>query len=225
MQALDVIECVTHRICGPLFVLDRYFTELAAGRFPRVRSLRQKDEFKDLHQSFQKAVEALKEQKRIELAGLTEAADLAEGLASQASGEQQGDLVRLRARIGALRSSALQRLDEALVQVAQVQAEHFDPDLQVQQVEAISPAQMDSDVRKVIHASADALGLTHVSMASGAGHDAQSFAGLCPVGMVFVPSVGGISHSPREYTRWEDCVNGANVLLHAAIRLAGKRER
>jgi N-carbamoyl-L-amino-acid hydrolase len=119
----------------------------------------------------------------------------------------------------------LERLDEALIQVAQAQAERFDLDLKVKQVEAISPAPMDPDVRQVIHESADALGLTHVSMASGAGHDAQSFAGLCPVGMVFVPSVGGISHSPREYTRWEDCVNGANVLLHAAIRLASESEQ
>lgn len=103
---------ITHRICGPLFVLDRYFTELAAGRFPQVRSLRQKDEFKDLHQSLQKAIDVLKEQKRIELAGLVEAARLAKGLASQVSGERQGDLARLLGHIEALRSSATQRLDQ-----------------------------------------------------------------------------------------------------------------
>jgi N-carbamoyl-L-amino-acid hydrolase len=39
--------------------------------------------------------------------------------------------------------------------------------------------------------------------------------------MIFVPSVGGASHSSREYTPWEDCVNGANVLLQAALRLSG----
>ena len=61
---------------------------------------------------------------------------------------------------------------------------------------------------------------TLVSFFSGAGHDAQSLAGVCPVGMVFVPSVGGASHSPREFTRWVDCVNGANVLLQAALRMA-----
>ena len=52
---------------------------------------------------------------------------------------------------------------------------------------------------------------------SGAGHDAQMMAQLGPMGMIFVPSVGGISHSPRELTTWEDCANGANVLLGAVF--------
>ena len=64
------------------------------------------------------------------------------------------------------------------------------------------------------------LGLTHTSLSSGAGHDGQSFDGLCPVGMIFVPSEEGASHSPREFTEWEDCVNGANVLLQTVLRLA-----
>ena len=58
----------------------------------------------------------------------------------------------------------------------------------------------------------------HKAMPRGAGHDAQEMARLGPVGMIFVPSVGGISHSPREYSRPEDIVNGANVLLNAVIR-------
>ena len=43
---------------------------------------------------------------------------------------------------------------------------------------------------------------------------------LAPMGMIFVPSVGGVSHSPKEWTRWEDCAHGANVLLGAAVALA-----
>jgi beta-ureidopropionase / N-carbamoyl-L-amino-acid hydrolase len=58
-------------------------------------------------------------------------------------------------------------------------------------------------------------------MRSGAGHDAQALAGVTAAGMVFVPSVGGVSHDPRELTRAEDCRNGANVLLAAALELAG----
>jgi beta-ureidopropionase / N-carbamoyl-L-amino-acid hydrolase len=54
---------------------------------------------------------------------------------------------------------------------------------------------------------------------SGAGHDAQIIAALCPMGMIFVPSVDGISHSPRELTRWPDCANGADVLLATILRL------
>jgi len=56
-------------------------------------------------------------------------------------------------------------------------------------------------------------------MPSGAGHDAQDMALIAPTGMIFVPSVGGISHSPAEYTRDEDVVNGANVLLHTIVHL------
>jgi len=40
-----------------------------------------------------------------------------------------------------------------------------------------------------------------------------------PMGMIFVPSVDGISHSPRELTRWEDCANGANMLLHTVLQM------
>jgi N-carbamoyl-L-amino-acid hydrolase len=45
---------------------------------------------------------------------------------------------------------------------------------------------------------------------------------LGPMGMIFIPSVGGISHSPREFSRPEDIANGANVLLHTVLALDGE---
>ena len=74
-------------------------------------------------------------------------------------------------------------------------------------------------VQDVIGRSADALGLKAMRLPSGAGHDAQQIAALCPMGMIFVPSVAGISHSPKELTSWEDCANGANVLLRTVLAL------
>lgn len=74
--------------------------------------------------------------------------------------------------------------------------------------------------RRVAEAAA-ALGLSTLSMPSGAGHDAQSIAILAPVGMIFVPSVGGISHSPQEYTTPEDIEAGANVLLETLVATDG----
>jgi N-carbamoyl-L-amino-acid hydrolase len=68
-----------------------------------------------------------------------------------------------------------------------------------------------------IQSSADALGLSHQRMPSGAGHDAQEIARIAPMGMIFVPSVGGISHSPKEFTRPTDCAHGADVLLNAVL--------
>ena len=54
---------------------------------------------------------------------------------------------------------------------------------------------------------------------SGAGHDAAPISALAPMGMIFAPSIGGVSHSPKELTTWEDCANGANVLLGTVLKL------
>jgi len=81
------------------------------------------------------------------------------------------------------------------------------------------PALATDDVQRAIERAAAARGLESVRMPSGAGHDAQMMAQLGPMGMIFVPSVGGVSHSPRELTTWEDCANGANVLLSAVLEM------
>ena len=62
-------------------------------------------------------------------------------------------------------------------------------------------------------------GLGTSRLPSGAGHDAQMMAQLGPMGMIFVPSVGGVSHSPKELTRWEDCARGADVLLRTVLEM------
>jgi beta-ureidopropionase / N-carbamoyl-L-amino-acid hydrolase len=80
------------------------------------------------------------------------------------------------------------------------------------------PTHSNSGLLACIEASCDALGLTHQRMPSGAFHDAASMAAICPTAMIFVPSVGGVSHSPDEFTRDDDCVNGANVLLNALVQ-------
>jgi N-carbamoyl-L-amino-acid hydrolase len=82
-----------------------------------------------------------------------------------------------------------------------------------------APAIADTAVQDAVERSARELGLTSQRMPSGAGHDAQMMAQLCPMGMIFVPSVGGISHSPRELTSWADCASGANVLLRSVLAL------
>lgn len=74
-------------------------------------------------------------------------------------------------------------------------------------------------IQDVVEASAWELGLTTRRMPSGAGHDAQSMAKLGPMGMIFVPSVGGISHAPHEFTTAEDNTNGADVLLRSLLAL------
>ena len=81
------------------------------------------------------------------------------------------------------------------------------------------PAPTDALIQKYLMEAAHELGLTSLLMPSGAGHDAQNLARISPTGMIFVPSVGGISHSPKEYTHPEDMENGVNVLLQAILKI------
>lgn len=86
---------------------------------------------------------------------------------------------------------------------------------------ALEPAPTDERMREIIAAAATKLGLSRKLMPSGAGHDAQDMTHITPTGMIFVPSVAGISHSPEEYTIPEDLANGVNVLLHTVLAVDG----
>jgi N-carbamoyl-L-amino-acid hydrolase len=79
-------------------------------------------------------------------------------------------------------------------------------------------APSDPKMRAIIADAAKGLGLSTKLMPSGAGHDAQAIAQLGPMGMIFIPSIGGISHSPKEFSRPEDIMNGANVLLSSVLK-------
>lgn len=87
---------------------------------------------------------------------------------------------------------------------------------------AADPAIMDAAIQQEIENSTNALGLTYKFMPSGAGHDAQDMALIAPTGMIFVPSKGGISHSPKEFTSAKDMANGAKVLLQTILALDKK---
>ena len=115
----------------------------------------------------------------------------------------------------------LDRLEEALADRARSDAERWDLDLAMERVGRWEPAPTDPWIREAIAATATELGLSTLELPSRAGHDAQALAAIGPSGMIFVPSVGGISHDPAEKTEWRDCVNGANVLLGTVLRLAG----
>lgn len=75
------------------------------------------------------------------------------------------------------------------------------------------PVIFDEDLVNKIELSAEINGLKCRRMTSGAGHDAQMMSRICPTAMIFAPSIGGVSHNPRENTRDEDLVAAANILL------------
>ena len=84
---------------------------------------------------------------------------------------------------------------------------------------ALTPAPTDERLRTVIETAANSLGLSHRRLPSGAGHDAQDMAHVAPMAMIFVPSVGGISHAPQEYTAPQDIANGVDVLLRTLLAI------
>ena len=112
-------------------------------------------------------------------------------------------------------------LENALLELAERTGSTYGLTLDATRADACAPASMSRRAQEAIALAAESLGLTFTTLASGAGHDAQSMATLTDAGMIFVPSRDGISHSPREFSEWRDCVNGANVLLRAVLNLAG----
>jgi N-carbamoyl-L-amino-acid hydrolase len=89
--------------------------------------------------------------------------------------------------------------------------------VEVRATTRFAPVPTDPALRRAIAAAADELGLPHLTMPSGAGHDAQIVADLAPVGMIFVPSRGGLSHAPGESSDEAHLIAGAQVLLRAAL--------
>lgn len=82
---------------------------------------------------------------------------------------------------------------------------------------ASEPAPTDPRMRSIIEKATQKMGYSYKIMPSGAGHDAQDMVHLAPTGMIFVPSVGGVSHSPNEYTTPEAMAKGADVLVHTLL--------
>ncbi|MEI4527094.1 Zn-dependent hydrolase [Priestia megaterium] len=80
----------------------------------------------------------------------------------------------------------------------------------------------DKTVCDEVEESVRSLGYSYKRMVSGAGHDAQFLASYIPTAMIFIPSVNGKSHCEEEFTPWEECEKGVNVLLETVIKLAQK---
>lgn len=129
---------------------------------------------------------------------------------------------RVRLECRSVDPDELDRLAARILDRIRAVADECRLEVEIQRVAHWAPAVTDPEVRRAIAGAANALGLSLLELPSGAGHDAQVLAQIVPVGMVFVPSVRGISHDRSEHTRWEDCVNGANVLLGAAVALASE---
>lgn len=81
------------------------------------------------------------------------------------------------------------------------------------------PALTDKKLQQLINTAAKKLGFTTKFMQSGAGHDSQHISAIAPSAMIFIPSIGGISHSPKEFSTATDMANGANVLIQTILQI------
>lgn len=167
----------------------------------------------------------------------TAIATFVRGLASEMGGAQVGtvgaitlhpNLINVIAA-RALLTVDLRNTDEAKLQEAERRLTAFLAELgmregvgiETRRLARFEPVQFDQGVVAAIEETAAALGYSQRRMTSGAGHDAQMLARICPTAMIFTPSVKGLSHNPAEYTAPADLAAGANVLLHTLLRLAG----
>lgn len=87
-------------------------------------------------------------------------------------------------------------------------------------LQRMAPASCSQTVRGAVEDACEKLGIGPYTLASGAAHDGMQLVGLCPVGMIFIRSKNGVSHSPDEWSSKEDCEVGANVLYHTVLTLA-----
>jgi N-carbamoyl-L-amino-acid hydrolase len=126
--------------------------------------------------------------------------------------------VDLRNTDGATLEEAEHRLAEACEDLARAEG----VTIGTRTLARFDPVDFDPEIVELVERTATGLGHPVRRLPSGAGHDAQMMARVCPAGMVFVPSIGGISHNPAEDTRPEDLVAGAEVLL-AVVRELGNR--
>ncbi len=149
-------------------------------------------------------------------------------------GSQVGTVGRIQAEPGApnvipgevtlsieVRALEMQRMEEVIRGIrreARIIAEENGTPVEIREFYRSEGAPTDPRFRGWVEGAASELDLAHMRMPSGDGHDAQSVAHFAPVGMVFIPSVGGISHHPEEYSRPEDIEAGVNVLLGTLLR-------
>jgi len=126
-------------------------------------------------------------------------------------------LVKHSIELRDLSAEKIARLGEEIQKRAKEIAEETGTEIILQRIEHDPPAVANPEIQAKIEAASAELGLQTMWLPSGAGHDAQMIAKIAPIGMIFVPSIDGISHSPKELTRWADCTNGANVLLQTIL--------
>lgn len=128
-------------------------------------------------------------------------------------------LVNLTIELRDLDAEKINEIGRRVRQRAQTIAAETQTEITINEADDDPAAIATPALQRQIELAAAGLGLRTMHLPSGAGHDAAMLAAVTDMGMIFVPSVAGISHSPHELTRWQDCANGAEVLLQTVLRI------
>ena len=128
-------------------------------------------------------------------------------------------VVRLTIELRDLSAEKLKRLVEMIRRRATEIGKQTKTSIEFTLANSTIAADAAVEAQQAIERVAGRLGLGSRRLPSGAAHDAQMMAQLSPMGMIFVPSIGGISHSPRELTHWDHCAQGGDVLLGTVLEM------
>ncbi|NDE46720.1 MAG: diaminopropionate ammonia-lyase [Betaproteobacteria bacterium] len=113
----------------------------------------------------------------------------------------------------------LQKAEQSLAKAIEIIAQEESVEIRQSKLARFEPVQFEPSLIKKIEGHANARGYRHQRIVSGAGHDAQMLAGLCPSAMVFIPSIGGLSHNPAEHSQPEDIDAGLQLLYDVLLEL------
>ncbi|WP_434659454.1 M20/M25/M40 family metallo-hydrolase [Klebsiella sp. MISC125] len=114
----------------------------------------------------------------------------------------------------------LKRAERQLLSFVEKTAQEEGISITTRSLVRFNPVIFADEIVDAVEKEAQMQGLSHRRLPSGAGHDAQFMASVCPAGMIFVPCVGGISHNVKEHTESHDLIAGANVLLQVVLKRA-----
>ena len=126
-------------------------------------------------------------------------------------------ILDLRASNEHSRDMFLERLHAASLAISQRES----CDVGIERISEASVAHMDDSLRKRLTRSADHLGLSHVNLSSGAGHDMAHMSRIAPAAMIFIPCKGGLSHCPEEFATPDAIARGSAVIIRTLLDLAG----
>jgi N-carbamoyl-L-amino-acid hydrolase len=127
--------------------------------------------------------------------------------------------VQLTVDMRDLSTDTLNQMAKELYERVEAIATVTNTPFQITPILQVAPTPATENIQRAIEQTAQELGMSYCALPSRAGHDAMEMGRITDMGMIFVPSQGGVSHSGDEYTTPEQCIQGANVLLHTLLRL------